>query len=189
MEGHDDVPTDNHEVANTDESDTRNVSVTESHLATDSTVNVRNSASSIQPESSVLHKAEAFIEPFPEEGLLSAQQEPATSDGVTEAHQHKAIDMDEQTIPEETMQLRHSSRSMGSLEEGDQSTITLRSRSDSSGTFSSSDGSAQVDWDELEREEDQAPRDEGSDEASVPPTPQEEALTLTRPAVDRFSSS
>ena len=40
---------------------------------------------------------------------------------------------------------------------------TFRSRSDSSGTLSST-GSAQVDWDELERSEEQAPRDEGSDE-------------------------
>ena len=42
---------------------------------------------------------------------------------------------------------------------------TLRSRSDSSGTFSSAD-SAHVDWEELERSEEQAPRDEGSDEVS-----------------------
>lgn len=40
---------------------------------------------------------------------------------------------------------------------------TIRSRSDSSGTLSSTE-SAQVDWDELERSEEQAPRDEGSDE-------------------------
>ena len=40
---------------------------------------------------------------------------------------------------------------------------TIRSRSDTSGSFSSN-GSAQVDWDELEKSEEQAPRDEGSDE-------------------------
>ena len=39
----------------------------------------------------------------------------------------------------------------------------IRSRSDSSGTLSSN-GSAQVDWEELEKSEEQAPRDEGSDE-------------------------
>ena len=38
-----------------------------------------------------------------------------------------------------------------------------RSRSDSSGTLSSN-GSAQVDWDELDKSEEQAPRDQGSDE-------------------------
>ena len=37
---------------------------------------------------------------------------------------------------------------------------TIRSRSDSS----TSGGSAQVDWEELEKSEEQAPRDEGSDE-------------------------
>ena len=44
---------------------------------------------------------------------------------------------------------------------------TIRSRSDSSGTLSST-GSAQVDWDELEKSEEQAPRDEGSDEVDLP---------------------
>ena len=39
---------------------------------------------------------------------------------------------------------------------------TIRSRSDSSG----SGASAQVDWEELEKSEEQAPRDEGSDEVS-----------------------
>lgn len=38
-----------------------------------------------------------------------------------------------------------------------------RSRSNSSGTLSSNE-SAQVDWDELDKSEEQAPRDEGSDE-------------------------
>ncbi len=42
---------------------------------------------------------------------------------------------------------------------------TLRSRSDSSGTLSSA-GSAHVDWEELEKSEEQAPRAEGSDEVS-----------------------
>ena len=44
---------------------------------------------------------------------------------------------------------------------------TIRSRSDTSGSYSSS-GSGQVDWVELERNEEQAPRDEGSDEVKVP---------------------
>ena len=43
---------------------------------------------------------------------------------------------------------------------------TIRSRSDSSGTLSSN-GSAQVDWDELEKSEEQAPRDGGSDEVGI----------------------
>lgn len=43
---------------------------------------------------------------------------------------------------------------------------TLRSRSDTSGSFSSTN-SAQVDWEQLEKNEEQAPRDEGSDEVGA----------------------
>ena len=63
---------------------------------------------------------------------------------------------------------RRSSVSMASVVEEEQSirtSGTVRSRSDTSGSFSSN-GSAKVDWDELERSEEQAPRDEGSDEVS-----------------------
>lgn len=45
----------------------------------------------------------------------------------------------------------------------DTASISVRSRSDSSGTFSSL-GSANVDWIELEKKEEEAPRDETSDE-------------------------
>lgn len=41
--------------------------------------------------------------------------------------------------------------------------MSIRSRSDSTGTFSSI-GSVHVDWDELDKSEEQAPRDEGSGE-------------------------
>ena len=51
------------------------------------------------------------------------------------------------------------------VEEGrsDAASSTVRSRSDSSGTYSSI-ASVQFDWDELDKSEEQAPRDEGSDE-------------------------
>lgn len=67
---------------------------------------------------------------------------------------------------------RQSSMSITSSQEEDSlasATSTVRSRSDSSGTLSSngSAGSTQVDWDELERSEEQAPRDEGSDEVCL----------------------
>lgn len=61
---------------------------------------------------------------------------------------------------------RESVGSMVSAEDqgsSDAASSTVRSRSDSSGTFSSL-GSAHVDWDELDKSEEQAPRDEGSDE-------------------------
>ncbi|KAL8734335.1 MAG: hypothetical protein Q9166_001533 [cf. Caloplaca sp. 2 TL-2023] len=44
---------------------------------------------------------------------------------------------------------------------------SLRSRSDSSGTQSSSAGSAHVDWEELDKSEESAPRDEGSDKSTA----------------------
>ena len=47
------------------------------------------------------------------------------------------------------------------------SMTSVRSRSDSSGSTPSSNGSAQVDWDELEKSEEQAPRDERSDESTA----------------------
>ena len=65
---------------------------------------------------------------------------------------------------------RDSSMSIASYQEEDSlasASSTVRSRSDSSATQSSS-GSAQVDWDELEKSEEQAPRDEGSDEVHLP---------------------
>lgn len=57
---------------------------------------------------------------------------------------------------------------LSAVEEGgsDAASGTIRSRSDSSGTYSSI-GSAHVDWDELDKSEEQAPRDEGSDEVRL----------------------
>lgn len=54
---------------------------------------------------------------------------------------------------------------LSAVDEGssDMASISMRSRSDSSGTFSSL-GSANVDWLELEKKEEEAPRDETSDE-------------------------
>ena len=66
------------------------------------------------------------------------------------------------TVVERTL----STTSMGSIQDRTSTASALssqRSRSDSSGTLSSN-GSAQVDWDELERSEEQAPKDQGSDE-------------------------
>ena len=55
------------------------------------------------------------------------------------------------------------SGSMPSMGDEGESVSTVRSRSNSSTTASSSN-STHVDWDELERSEEQEPRDEGSDE-------------------------
>ena len=76
---------------------------------------------------------------------------------------------------------RESTVSMASLVENRRSLSaagTIRSRSDSSGTLSSTE-SAQVDWDELERSEEQAPRDEGSDEVGFGAVSRTEPRILT----------
>lgn len=65
---------------------------------------------------------------------------------------------------------RMSTISMPSIaEEGDsgRGPASIRSRSDSSGTLSSA-SSTHVDWEELDKSEQAAPRDEGSDEVSSP---------------------
>ena len=174
MEDHDDVSTLEKElvVSSDNDSDTRNVSEQPAHSERDS----RHSAASSRPTSISHHHNQAFIEPFPEEGAIALQEE-ATQEGEEkgQAEEEAAgdpvstkdseeVNASEVPLPDGNMDMRDSLVSGGSLEEGDESTITLRSRSSSSGTFSSSDGSAQVDWDELEKEEVEAPRDEGSDE-------------------------
>ena len=58
-----------------------------------------------------------------------------------------------------------SHNSSGREEQSICTSTTIRSRSNTSGSISSS-GSAQVDWEELEKSEEQAPRDDGSDEVS-----------------------
>ena len=65
--------------------------------------------------------------------------------------------------PEAHSDSRASIKSDGENKVLDSMLTTFRSRSNSSGTLSSS-GSAHVDWDELDKSEEQAPRDEGSDE-------------------------
>lgn len=80
---------------------------------------------------------------------------------------------------------RMSTISMPSIaEEGDRApgTGSVRLRSDSSGTLSSTE-STQVDWDSLDKSEEAAPRDEGSDEVNASTQLLPPRLT---PTVDRF---
>lgn len=104
--------------------------------------------------------------------------------------QRSSID-DENVIifeDDQTELSRESTASMASIVE-DRGSLsaagTIRSRSDSSGTLSSTE-SAQVDWDELERSEEQAPRDEGSDEVSSGAVFRIKPHILTQLEVDRL---
>ena len=176
MEAHDDTPAPEHDlvVSSDTDSDTRNVSEESDGASVHAVEKARSSTISSRPESIAPQHHQAFIEPFPEDGALAVQEEPLHEEGE-KLHESVSAEEEEQVIasevplPDEDMHIGHSSVSGESFEEGDESTITLRSRSSSSGTISSSDGSAQVDWDELEKEEVEAPRDEGSDEVGMLP--------------------
>lgn len=139
-----------------------------SALPTDSMVTVRLSKSSL----------DSTPDPLPKEDIECLETLPdieSTARGESAKQDESAINDDEEIVVledkavEPYMEHRESITSMSSIQEeetlaSEQSTI--RSRSDSSGTLSSN-GSAQVDWDELEKSEEQAPRDEGSDEVGV----------------------
>lgn len=88
--------------------------------------------------------------------VVSAQFLSGTEGQHTDLGESNSLETDEDAIivGEE---IRNSSASMASI----------RSRSDSSGSTLSSNGSVQVDWEELEKSEEQAPRDEGSDESTA----------------------
>ena len=153
---------DGHETLSVEESDTR-------LLPTDSMVTVRLSdplvvpSSAISPNNQVSMAALAQFLPDSSgqdsvlhEDVLDASHNnhtPLTSDLLQDMN---GTDPDEDAIaPGE--EHRESSLSMTSV----------RSRSNSSGSSLFSNGSAQVDWDQLEKSEEQAPRDEGSDESTA----------------------
>ena len=156
------------DIASYDERDTRPCSVENGPLPTDSMVTVRLSdSSSLQPldtstpENAFLPKSsrntfEGFRSVILDgSAAVSRQDESAVDDTSEVVHISEGY--------------RASTMSITSIQEEDSlvsAASTIRSRSDSSGTLSSN-GSAQVDWDELEKSEEQAPRDEGSDEVGI----------------------
>ena len=96
--------------------------------------------------------------------LLERKQEPtkeAESTKSLEPHSFQSLD----DLKETSLEIRDSMAARSRVEEDTSRTTSdiFRSRSNSSGT-SSSVASAHVDWDELDRSEEQAPRDECSDE-------------------------
>ncbi len=149
-------------IASNIESDTRHLSTEKRHVPTDSMVTVRLSDS---PQLPTLDTSVQAHDQRPE--FLESSTEILRR--CLEDHEHRSVDAGEKAAKVEDTPIvgtqRGSQASMlSALEEGSlaSATSTVRSRSDSS--VSSSNGSAQFDWDELERNEEQAPRDEGSDE-------------------------
>ena len=132
-------------------------------ISTNSMVTVRLSDATISP---------SMIEAFAQEE--AAAEEPFYNDESAAEELESAIDRNRNSVSfSEDLNFmeksyRASTASVPSiLDEGNLGSTsgTFRSRSDSSGTFSSA-GSAHVDWEELEKSEEQAPRDEGSDEVT-----------------------
>ena len=101
------------------------------------------------------------VEPFPQmEGNIDRTMD----DSIIGPEHNHVIPLEEVKVFQKIH--RQSTMSMLSVVDesnSDTTSISVRSRSDSSGTFSSL-GSANVDWIELEKKEEEAPRDETSDE-------------------------
>ena len=95
--------------------------------------------------------------------LLEEQRGPNSmyTDNVSDANEDAVVF--EEDSPKIETQSKNQMANIAEEGHSIHTSSTIRSRSDTSGSFSSN-GSAQVDWDELERSEEQAPRDEGSDE-------------------------
>ena len=153
---------DSHETASVKESDIR-------LLPTDSMVTVRLSdplvvpSSAISPDNQISVAALAQFLPAStghesvlHEDTLEASHNYHTSLGTSLSQDENGTDSDEDAVAV-----------VEDYQESSVSMRSVRSRSDSSGSSLSSNGSAQVDWDQLERSEEQAPRDEGSDESTA----------------------
>lgn len=185
------------EVASGGQSDIRHhsTSTVDGPLPTDSMVTVELSDSPVASISERSSYDNTEVHNDTEEHLLGVdrsqneaheQEEPALVDQRISTNDENAIIFEEED-PKELF--RESTASMASIVE-DRGSLsaasTIRSRSDSSGTLSSTE-SVHVDWDELERSEEQAPRDEGSDEVGSCAVFRIKPNILTQPEVDRLS--
>lgn len=161
------------EAASGDQSDIRHhsASTVNGPQPTDSMITVELSDSPVAPIFETSSHDDIEIQNDTEKDSLRVDQihiETQERKGSTLLDQRSLTDDENVLVFEEDPKelCRESTVSMASSVENRRSlsaTSTIRSRSDSSGTLSSTE-SVQVDWDELERSEEQAPRDEGSDE-------------------------
>ena len=145
-----------------DESDTRHASTKNSALPTESMDNVSLSEVPLTPVATHSDEDDDTATVLDEKDATLTERVPSirTDDGVL-----SDPDSPEDVSEPDMLEHRQSSASTASIRE-DASLSTTRSRSDSSGTLSSTH-SVQVDWVELDRSEEQAPRDEASDEVST----------------------
>lgn len=146
----------------------------QSSIHTNSTVTIRLSDCTIVSSEGFTVKESSAEAPINQDitGNLTHQAETDSSDHtLTTLSEDSNADANVLEAEINLFQRAHrmSTISMPSIaEEGDRvpGTGSVRSRSDSSGTLSST-GSAQVDWDSLDKSEEAAPRDEGSDEVNA----------------------
>ncbi|KAL8872255.1 MAG: hypothetical protein Q9174_002090 [Haloplaca sp. 1 TL-2023] len=141
---------------------------------TDSMVTIRLSDSTITPlDDFAIEESPIDTPPTEETGEHSTDTEENTSLVHEFKSSPEVIDAEARVLEEEVKLFQRSHRmstiSMPSIAEeavpGDEP-HSLRSRSNSSGTLSSN-GSTHVDWEELDKSEEAAPRDEGSDESTA----------------------
>ena len=133
-------------------------------LPTDSMVSVRLSDPPVASSVEISTPSDDNVFPVDGQGFQARQNVDAMCSDNNIIYNEDAIILEDGDHSQDLE--RQPTLSMASIAEEEQSirtSGTIRSRSDTSGSFSSN-GSVQVDWDELEKSEEQAPRDEGSDE-------------------------
>lgn len=138
-------------------------------------VTIRLSDSTIMPlEDCAIEDSPTDSHPGEEIGDGSSEPREESTNTYHSRTDPEVINGETQILEEEVKLFQRSHRmstiSMPSIaEEGDtvEASRSFRSRSNSSGTLSSN-GSTHVDWDELDKSEESAPRGEGSDEVFQP---------------------
>ena len=147
--------------------DTRHNSTTNSQLPTHSTDQLRlsraSSVSSNQSSFSLKGKGRAVDVPTPEDDSTTLAETSTSEDDESTIAGDTVVEKDEIHL---TINRRRGSGSSIRSFMGDNDRLSTRSRSTSSATTSSNNSvqSMQVDWEELEKSEEQVPRDEGSEE-------------------------
>lgn len=134
-------------------------------LSTDSMVTIRLSDTIFMPDVDAPTCEQLYQGPNDVDLLKNDEKRssPQVDDIAVDTEQDEIALEELNQMPKAFRNSRASVKSDGENIALDSMLATFRSRSNSSGTLSSSD-SAHVDWDELDKSEEQAPRDEGSDE-------------------------
>ncbi|CAF9930472.1 hypothetical protein IMSHALPRED_008186 [Imshaugia aleurites] len=154
-----------HETAAVGESDTRSIL-----LPTDSMVTVRLSDPLIVPSSAISPENQISVAALAQFLPESRGHDPILQEDTSDAFEINHTAPGQGSLLQDDNGTDRDENAVAIGDEYQESTVSMtsvRSRSDSSGSTLSSNGSAQVDWDELEKSEEQAPRDEGSDESTA----------------------